>query len=269
MISDRMSFLKARIDDREEILSFCQDTWQSGIYSQLPHEPDEITRETMHEYIDSAIDQWINQGTLYKTVVNEEIAGILNVEVLDDDTVWMGGLRVKESFRRLGIASATTLSAVNLYRSHKRFRISIFSWNEPSLGLARKMRFKEIAEICFLKPEYAKETYDSNILCTVNTPSAFFIDWKYFVPSKHTLSRLKEEGRILENDAGSAYLDINASPAGLSYASVLKANNFAGIVEKICKRVRNGRVLFMQECRRNWTPAQFPNVKLVVMELVP
>jgi len=81
---------RAREEDREAVLAFCQQTWEWG------------------DYIDRVWETWLNdeQGALLVALKEGQPVGVANIRMLNAQEAWMEGMRVDPAYRQQGIASA-------------------------------------------------------------------------------------------------------------------------------------------------------------------
>jgi GNAT superfamily N-acetyltransferase len=81
---------RAQEDDREEVLAFCNQTWEWG------------------DYIAYVWDEWLHdtQGVLFVAALDEQPVGVANLRMLNETEAWLEGMRVDPAHRQHGIANA-------------------------------------------------------------------------------------------------------------------------------------------------------------------
>ncbi|MGA1974562.1 MAG: GNAT family N-acetyltransferase [Conexivisphaerales archaeon] len=120
---------KARPEDREEVLSFCIDTFDWG------------------DYIDEVFDIWLKapDSLLLVAETQGKPVGIIHARLMDHGAAWLEGLRVRPSHRRLGAGRAMTRKALELLGElgHHNVRLLTESNNEASMSLVAAEGFTE------------------------------------------------------------------------------------------------------------------------------
>jgi ribosomal protein S18 acetylase RimI-like enzyme len=120
---------KARIEDRDEVLSFCVGTFDWG------------------DYIDEVFDIWLKgpDSLLLVAEADGTPVGILHARLMNHGRAWLEGLRVRPSHRRTGVGRAMTEEAMEVLRQtgHRTLRLLIESNNEASKALALSQGFTE------------------------------------------------------------------------------------------------------------------------------
>ncbi len=81
---------RARDEDREAVLAFCQQTWEWG------------------DYIADVWDEWLHnpRGALLVATLDGQPVGLSNMRMLSKDEAWLEGMRVDPAYRRQGISGA-------------------------------------------------------------------------------------------------------------------------------------------------------------------
>lgn len=84
---------RARNEDKEAVLAFCQQTWEWG------------------DYIADVWDEWLHnpQGALLVATLggqDGQPVGVANMRMLTKNEAWLEGMRVDPAYRRQGISSA-------------------------------------------------------------------------------------------------------------------------------------------------------------------
>ncbi|WP_460173410.1 N-acetyltransferase family protein [Vulcanisaeta sp. JCM 14467] len=109
----------------------------------------EFTRNTFPwgDYVPRAINDWVNEGTAYVAVVEGRVVGVINIVMVKEmGVVWLEGIRIHPSYRRMGIGRALTEYVLNeALRNNARYAsLMIAEWNEPSQRLAKSLGFYEV-----------------------------------------------------------------------------------------------------------------------------
>ncbi len=81
---------RAREEDREAVLAFCEQTWEWG------------------DYIANVWDEWLHaeNGALFVATMDGQPVGIANLRMLTASEAWLEGMRVDPAHRQHGIANA-------------------------------------------------------------------------------------------------------------------------------------------------------------------
>lgn len=85
----------ARVDDKDGVLAFCQNTFSWG------------------DYITDAWDRWLtdNDGQMLVGVVDQQPVALIHIAFIDDGVAWLEGMRVHPNFRRQGIGGTIDQAA--------------------------------------------------------------------------------------------------------------------------------------------------------------
>ncbi len=128
---DDIQIRPARVEDRDVVLSFCQNTWEWG------------------DYIDRVWDEWLTEqnGHLFTAIADDRPVGMVNMRMLSETEAWLEGLRVDPSYRRQGIAHELCLAALAeaMQRGAKYARMAIETENESSIRVAEKIHMRQVA----------------------------------------------------------------------------------------------------------------------------
>ncbi|MGC8609303.1 MAG: GNAT family N-acetyltransferase, partial [Thermoplasmata archaeon] len=155
----------------------------------------------------------------------------IHKEKLPDDFYMIGGLRVDPKYRETGIGKALLNEILNSIRNNSRgARLSIYSWNKPSMNLALTGGFKRIDEYRIIADSHYSmdNSFRSKIQGNLITESKYFgnfkchfVDWKYvcmniddigkyyidaeiIIPDENTIINIMksdDETEIVVNDA--------------------------------------------------------------------
>ncbi|HLZ63287.1 MAG TPA: GNAT family N-acetyltransferase [Ktedonosporobacter sp.] len=120
----------AQAGDRDAVLAFCANTWESG------------------DYIDQVWDDWLlnPDGRLFVATVDEQPAGIINMRMLTQEEAWQEGLRVAPQYRQQGLARALNEAAqLEAMRRHATvIRLVIHSENERSIHITESGHMRRV-----------------------------------------------------------------------------------------------------------------------------
>ena len=116
-MTDKVLVRRARPEDREQVLSFCERTWEWG------------------DYIGDVWDKWLSEdrGALLVALVGDRVAGTGKVTMLSRAEAWLEGLRVNPAFRGYGVAQALYEAAET--EARKRWA-RVARYATPSTNLA-------------------------------------------------------------------------------------------------------------------------------------
>jgi RimJ/RimL family protein N-acetyltransferase len=177
---------KAKNKDRDQILSFCQNTFRWG------------------DYIDRVWDKWFAEKHLLTIEQNGKAIGICNAGI-SPNQVWIEGIRINPDFRRKGYASALVIAAERLARRKKLgiSRMIIADNNKRSLSMAKKLGYhiEDKWYLYNLSPKKQKTTAkiatNPQGLDGLIQSSTFSESWNWFSLDKKILQKLVRQGRII------------------------------------------------------------------------
>ncbi|GHO88745.1 GNAT family N-acetyltransferase [Dictyobacter formicarum] len=118
--------------DREPVLAFCASTWEWG------------------DYIDQVWDDWMENlaGQLLVATVDQQLAGIVHIQLLNETESWLEGLRVNPDYRRQGLARALNEAAMveAMRRGATTIRLAVDSHNVASIELSESMHMRRVGD---------------------------------------------------------------------------------------------------------------------------
>lgn len=181
-----MKIRQAKNNDKQQILSFCKNTFRWG------------------DYIDRVWDKWLAEKNLLAIETNGNAVGICNAAI-SSNQVWIEGIRINPDFRRKGYASALVMRAEMLAR-RKNLRISrmiIAKNNKRSLSMAKHLGY-HIEDIWALynvlpkrKKTKARIASKSKGLEELIQSDTFSESWNWFSLEPRILKKLIKQGRII------------------------------------------------------------------------
>lgn len=122
----------ARVEDKDAIVSFCQNTFRWG------------------DYIPEVWDDWIAdaRGRIFVGVVDDQPIGMTHVAFLGDGAAWMEGMRVHPAHRRRGVAAALVAAGHNYARTagHALARLATDSDNIAAQKTLASQGYTRVAE---------------------------------------------------------------------------------------------------------------------------
>ncbi len=192
-------------EDADAIKFITSDTWKAGQYY------DTYTRYgrtgTMEDYVGYIIDKWITDRSTLVAKSGGKAIGIIHIEKLPDGFCNIGGLRIDSRFRKNGIGTILLNAALDSIRERsKGARLSIYSWNVPSMNLANKNGFKKIDEFRVIPGSFCRDA-DADIpdifLQTGGVKrysgrfACHFIDWKYICMDPGSIIKYYPESEII------------------------------------------------------------------------
>jgi GNAT superfamily N-acetyltransferase len=134
---------QARLEDREAVVAFTQDTWP----------------ELGGDYVPRVFEEWVEtDGPTQRTfvaTVDEEPVGICQGVLLSEDEGWAQGMRVDPAHRGATISPALS-EAVFEWASEQGATVCrnmVFSWNAAGLGQSRAVGFEPLTEFRWLHPD--------------------------------------------------------------------------------------------------------------------
>ncbi len=101
-----------------------------------------LIEDNEEDYIPDIIDKWVEDRGTYVATDGEEILGMAHKHLSPDGSLWLGGLRVRNSARRRGVGRVISNFMVNLPDSNV-YRLLIDEENEASIGLTLKTGFTQ------------------------------------------------------------------------------------------------------------------------------
>jgi len=147
-------------EDKSQVLEMTSHTWEWG------------------DYISEVFDQWLQKGLFLKAVSPEgEIAGIVH-GALEQDFLWVEGLRVKESFRKMGVGTSLVKSLIAGARKSTA-RALIHDDNYASLSLFRSLGFDQVAAVYYHEGAQALRYQEGRSLGRY-TQTAYLDNWIWY-----------------------------------------------------------------------------------------
>lgn len=137
---------QARGSDRDRVATFTADTWAD---------------RDVDDYVADAFPAWVeSDGPDQRTFVLEadgDVVAVAQASLPTSHEGWVAGMRVDPAVRGEGVATRLTDAGLDWLaeRGAAVARNLIFSWNAPSLGLARRTGFRPCTEFRFAHPEPA------------------------------------------------------------------------------------------------------------------
>jgi len=179
----------AKSSDKDPILNFCETTFSWG------------------DYIHEVWDSWIDEGNLIVIVHNQIPISMAHAAFYPNERmIWIEGIRVKEDFRKNGVAQKMILHLEEIAKS-KNYEISrmlIASENEPSLSLAKKLGYKILSKWNYFSLESKPIDEEINITSdscidsiSFNEKNSHFIEsWRWIPLTNERLKKLNSEKKI-------------------------------------------------------------------------
>ena len=103
------------------------------------------------DYINHIGSRYLSNGDVLVYEDGDEVIGFLKVEYPQDNSCWLGGLRVHPDHRRRSVGTGLTIEALRQAHSQgiKHARLLIQDSNSRSKGLAEKTGFHRVASFAF------------------------------------------------------------------------------------------------------------------------
>jgi len=166
-----MQIRQAKPSDKKIVLDFCKDTFAWG------------------DYISHVWDYWILEGNLLVIIEDDVAVAVSHAAFFEEySIVWIEGIRVNPSFRRLGLAKKL-VDNFELTAKKNNCHVSkmlIESNNSNSLNLARSLNYTIESKWIFFTLTPKKNSLQSEIKFVNNEnkiPSALYSKLMYYVKS--------------------------------------------------------------------------------------
>ncbi|HEX7031734.1 MAG TPA: GNAT family N-acetyltransferase [Nitrososphaera sp.] len=164
-----MKIRTAKSSDKEEILSFCVNTFSWG------------------DYIDRVWDHWYRTGRLYVVEENGRSIAMSHVVVCPDgNTAWLEGVRVHPDYRRSKIATRLLGEMLEYGRKKGAVQASaiVDVTNVPSQRMLEKNGFKAISRWAYYVTHEKPAVRTKSTTARLAMASDFNDIWKYLEKSK-------------------------------------------------------------------------------------
>ena len=179
----------AKNSDKDHVLNFCEKTFSWG------------------DYIHEVWDSWIDEGNLIVMEQNQIPISMTHAAFYPNEKmIWIEGIRVKENFRKNGVAQKMILYLEETAKSKncELSRMLIASENEPSLSLAKKLGYKILSKWNYFSLESKPINEEINIgtdscIDSVNLDennSHFIESWRWIPLTDERLKKLNSEKKI-------------------------------------------------------------------------
>ena len=157
-----MSLRRARQSDHEAVRRLCEDIWS----------------DRNGDYLPNIYPAWI-KGDDRETLVathEDELVGIAQCVMLNDEEAWCQGLRVRSDMRGNGIAETlmSELFSWAALAGATVARTMVFSWNGAGMGVARGVGFNPTTSVRFVTPVPADEARPTTVVADGTR------GWKYW-----------------------------------------------------------------------------------------
>ena len=180
-----MKIRNAKPTDKNFVLEFCKNTFSWG------------------DYIKDVWDYWLKEKNLY--VIEKEIPIGICHALFSKDQVWIEGIRIKNSFRRQGLASKL-VSHIESIAKKKQIQLAfmlIDTENFSSLSMAKNLNYKILETWKFYsltsRPTKNYSVKLGNIL--KNFPFPFYVkSWRWLSLNNKILKRLSNKNKIIYSD---------------------------------------------------------------------
>lgn len=121
---------RAREEDREAVLAFCNQTWDWG------------------DYIAYVWDEWLHNenGILFVATLDGQPVGVANLRMLSASEAWLEGMRVDPAYRQHGIANALFEAQITeaLRCNALTARLITESTNVPAIRLIERNHMRRV-----------------------------------------------------------------------------------------------------------------------------
>jgi len=179
----------AKSSDKDPVLNFCENTFSWG------------------DYIHEVWDSWIDEGNLIVIDQNQNPISMTHAAFYPNEKmIWIEGIRVKEDFRKDGVAQKmiSYLEETAKSKNCEISRMLIASENEPSLSLAKKLGYKILSKWNYFSLESKPIDKEINITSdscidsiSLDEKNFHFIEsWRWIPLTDERLKKLNSEKKI-------------------------------------------------------------------------
>ncbi|MFG1449017.1 MAG: GNAT family N-acetyltransferase [Thermoplasmataceae archaeon] len=170
------------------------------------------------DYINRIGPSYLDVGTVLMAYVDDDPAGFLKIEEMDDDSVWLSGIRVLPKFRRMHVGSALTNGAMEIARrkSFRMARLLTHRDNYNSISMVQKAQFSKVCEMAFFRGISVDGMKTVQSLNQI--PKLLNLGWKFSEP----LDSLIDNATIFRSDKGAEVVEIENSFQITRWASDLE-----------------------------------------------
>ncbi|GCE26959.1 hypothetical protein KDA_24430 [Dictyobacter alpinus] len=124
------------------MLAFCTHTWDWG------------------DYIEQVWDDWLVNpaGQLLVATLDQQPAGIVHIQMLNEAESWLEGLRVNPDYQRQGLGQALNEAAMveSMRRGAITIRLAVDSRNTASIRLSERLHMRRVGEFSlYMAPPFA------------------------------------------------------------------------------------------------------------------
>jgi len=182
-ITKNLLLRHARYSDKKHVLKFCTNTFSWG------------------DYIASAWDDWIDDGNLI--IIEDTIPVAICHVFFSKTTLWIEGIRIRPSFRRLGLASKLILYAESLCeQNNKTISLLVNSKNIPCLKMVQKLGYSKKNSWYFylLIPKNTGQKHVPYLKESCTVPFDTFVDSWRWLPIKDYFDDLLNKKQIIYSD---------------------------------------------------------------------
>jgi len=224
----------AQSSDKKDVLNFCQNTFSWG------------------DYIHEVWDNWINEGNIV-VIENDQIpVSMAHVGLYPNEKmIWIEGIRVNQNFRKKGLAQ----KMIHHFESNAKsqgFKISrmlIASENNPSLTLAKKLRYQIISKWNYFSLESKQISQQNKIIhdsCIVDCKDLdmnkyhFIESWRWIPLTNDRLKKINLENKIFCQKLGNEIITLGIITESESFENTIILQILFGTqLETMIKFVQN------------------------------
>lgn len=180
-----MNVRNAEKSDKSIVLNFCRDTFSWG------------------DYIEDVWDSWLDEGNLFVVDQNDVPIGLCHA-FFSNNHVWIEGIRIENSARRMGLATKLILHVESLAIKNKFFTslMLIDVENSASLLMAKNLNYNilETWKFYSLIPKLSK-FHDVKFGITQNNPFFHYVkSWRWLKFDTNAITSLSNDDRIVYSD---------------------------------------------------------------------
>ena len=185
-----MNVRNAEKSDKSIVLNFCRDTFSWG------------------DYIEDVWDSWLDEGNLFVVDQNDVPIGLCHA-FFSNNHVWIEGIRIENSARRMGLATKLILHVESLAIKNKFFTslMLIDVENSASLLMAKNLNYNilETWKFYSLIPKLSK-FHDIKFGIKKNIQFSYYVkSWRWLNFDQNTITSLCDDTRIVYSDQNTCY----------------------------------------------------------------
>ena len=212
---------------KDDILSFCKDTFSWG------------------DYIHEVWNSWVKDGGLVVYEDNKTAIAMCHAVKYDSERMlWIEGIRVKEEFRKKGIAIQLIKHFEKIAKDSGILQANMLieTENLSSLNLAKKLNYKIISQWNYYSLGSKKNSNNKIKFASIDISELYnfkgirFVDsWRWIPLVKSNFNILKSQGNILCLKKDDVIQSLGVISESSSYHDTIILTIIFGTIEDIYK----------------------------------